>query len=86
MFNCFSSQVVLQDFSLGERKLRKIKKIFLYLFESTIFTVKQIYSEFAKEKARQTKSGKYQKIREKRLVDEAVKGYTEWIQQAGMST
>lgn len=38
--------------------------------------------EFAKEKARQTKSGKYQKIREKRYVDDAVKGYTEWIQQA----
>lgn len=38
--------------------------------------------EFAKEKSRQTKSGKFQKIREKHLVDEAVKGYLDWIQQA----
>lgn len=38
--------------------------------------------EFAKEKARQTKSGKFQKVREKHLVDEAVKGYLDWIQQA----
>lgn len=38
--------------------------------------------EFAKEKARQTKSGKFQKKREKELTEEAVKGYMEWIQQA----
>ena len=41
--------------------------------------------EFAKEKSRQTKSGKFQKIREKHLVDEALKGYLDWIQQAGLS-
>ena len=40
-------------------------------------------SEFAKEKARQSKSGKFQKIREKHMVDEAVKGYRDWIRQAG---
>ena len=40
-------------------------------------------SEFAKEKARQSKSGKFQKIREKHMVDEAVKGYCDWIRQAG---
>merc|ERR1712042_301362 len=38
--------------------------------------------EFAKEKARQSKSGKFQKVREKRLIDEAVKGYMDWIAQA----
>lgn len=38
--------------------------------------------EFAKEKARQTKSGKFQKVREKHMVEEAVRGYMEWIQQA----
>ena len=41
------------------------------------------HREFAKEKSRQTKSGKFQKIREKHLVDEALKGYLDWIQQAG---
>jgi voltage-dependent calcium channel L type alpha-1D len=38
--------------------------------------------EFAKEKARQSKSGKFQKVREKHLIDEAVKGYMDWIAQA----
>merc|ERR1712013_364763 len=38
--------------------------------------------EFAKEKARQAKSGEFQKVREKHMIEEAVKGYMEWIQQA----
>lgn len=38
--------------------------------------------EFAKEKARQSKSGKFQKVREKHLIDEAVRGYMDWIAQA----
>ena len=39
--------------------------------------------EFAKEKARQTKSGEFHKIREKHMLDDAVKGYLDWINQAG---
>ncbi len=42
-----------------------------------------ISSEFAKEKARQTKSGEFHKIREKLIVEDAVKGYLDWINQAG---
>nr|AAC63050.1 voltage-gated calcium channel alpha-1 subunit [Cyanea capillata] len=38
--------------------------------------------EFAKEKARQTKSGEFHKIREKHMLDDAVKGYLDWINQA----
>ena len=39
--------------------------------------------EFAKEKARQQKSGEFHKIREKHMVEDAVKGYLDWINQAG---
>eukprot|EP00794_Sanderia_malayensis_P006217 gene6217-6933_t len=38
--------------------------------------------EFAKEKARQTKSGEFHKDREKSMVEHAVKGYLDWINQA----
>ena len=53
------------------------------VIESLLYYFLFLCREFAKEKARQTKSGKFQKIREKHLVDEAVKGYLDWIQQAG---
>lgn len=54
-----------------------------YNFKLNCYACHISFSEFAKEKARQTKSGKFQKVREKHLVDEAVKGYLDWIQQAG---
>jgi len=38
--------------------------------------------EFAKEKARQQKSGEFHKVREKHMVEDAVKGYLDWINQA----
>ncbi|XP_048579316.1 muscle calcium channel subunit alpha-1 isoform X2 [Nematostella vectensis] len=38
--------------------------------------------EFAKEKARAQKSGEFQKLREKQLVDDAYHGYLDWISQA----
>ncbi|XP_065066624.1 voltage-dependent L-type calcium channel subunit alpha-1D-like isoform X2 [Rhopilema esculentum] len=38
--------------------------------------------EFAKEKARQQKSGEFHKIREKHMIEDAVKGYLDWINQA----
>ena len=61
-----------------------VKEIKVCLAAITIHIYQfSLSSEFAKEKSRQTKSGKFQKIREKHLVDEAVKGYLDWIQQAG---
>ena len=41
-----------------------------------------ICREFAKEKARQQKSGEFHKIREKHMIEDAVKGYLDWITQA----
>lgn len=43
------------------------------------------FSEFAKEKSRAQKSGEFQKLREKQLIDDAYHGYLEWIAQAGKS-
>ena len=42
------------------------------------------FREFAKEKARAQKSGEFQKLREKRIIDNAYDGYFNWIQQAGV--
>ena len=39
--------------------------------------------EFAKEKAKQQKSGEFHKVREKHMIEDAVKGYLDWINQAG---
>ena len=41
------------------------------------------FREFAKEKARAQKSGEFQKFREKQLLDEALHGYVDWINEAG---
>lgn len=42
------------------------------------------FREFAKEKERAQKSGEFQKFREKQLLEEALHGYVDWINEAGM--
>ena len=42
--------------------------------------------EFAKEKARATKSGEFQKLREKQIIEDAYNHYLDWITQAGNIT
>ena len=42
------------------------------------------FREFAKEKERAQKSGEFQKFREKQLLEDALHGYVDWINEAGM--
>lgn len=50
-----------------------------------VFIVCSVYfREFAKEKERAQKSGEFQKFREKQMLEEALLGYVDWINEAGM--
>lgn len=41
-----------------------------------------LLSEFTKEREKSSRSGEYQKLRERQQLDEDLKGYMEWITQA----
>lgn len=41
-----------------------------------------VVSEFTKEREKSSRSGEYQKLRERQQLDEDLKGYMEWITQA----
>jgi hypothetical protein len=43
------------------------------------------YSEFSKERSRAKARGDFQKMRERQKMDEALKGYLDWITKAGKS-
>ena len=43
-----------------------------------------IFREFSKEREKAKARGDFQKLREKQQIDEDVRGYLDWITQAGM--
>lgn len=47
-----------------------------------ISTLVLLPSEFTKEREKSSRSGEYQKLRERQQLDEDLKGYMEWITQA----
>ncbi len=76
------AQIILIDFQT--LLLSSIVKFLIMMFIMMFVMMFIVFArEFAKEKARQTKSGEFHKIREKLIVEDAVKGYLDWINQAG---
>lgn len=47
-----------------------------------MFVSLSVVSEFTKEREKSSRSGEYQKLRERQQFDEDLKGYMEWITQA----
>lgn len=43
-----------------------------------------VFSEFSKEREKAKARGDFQKLREKQQLEEDLRGYLDWITQAGM--
>ena len=60
---------------LAGKFLHKLKNCFFHNFK--------FYSEFSKEREKAKARGDFHKLREKQQIEEDLRGYLDWITQAG---